>query len=120
MFSWILLSTPVPRRRKAWALLIAIGVDTLRLILLPWFVAGIVSPYDDLLDMATATALLVVLDFRWRLLAGLLIELIPLVESFPTWTAMVLSVPTQRPEPAVAAKPGAPAAIWNAGRQPPP
>ena len=116
MLSRLLLSTPVSRRRKMWALLIDLSADALRLILLPLFVVGIVSPYDDLLDVATAAALLCVLGFRWSLLVGLVIELIPLVESFPTWTALVLSVPIQRSDSAVTAQPQAGTANWNTGR----
>lgn len=98
MMSHYFIRSPVSRRRKMAALLIAMSVDLLRLVLLPVFFAGVISPWDDMLDITTAATLFFVLGPRWQLAMGLLIELIPVIETFPVWTLMVLSLPTANPE----------------------
>lgn len=56
---------------------------------LPTTAAGILSPIHDVLDLATAGALILVLGFRWPLALGLVAEAFPVTSLFPTWLAVV-------------------------------
>lgn len=86
----LLAALKSPRWR--WALLIAAVSDLLgiALALLPFV--------QWLLDAATACALLLVLGFRWLLLAALAVEVVPALEIFPTWTLVVLAMPVATPQ----------------------
>lgn len=88
----------VPPRRKALALAIAVVSDVVQFALLPMFTEGFASPFDVVLDVATALAILLVVGFHFRLVFALALELIPGVDLFPTWTAMVLTLPTEHAE----------------------
>ena len=79
------------------ALAIAGAADLIQLAFIPLFFEGAASPFDDALDAVTAVALLVALGFRWRLAFALAAELVPGVALFPSWTAVVLSVPSAAP-----------------------
>jgi hypothetical protein len=59
--------------------------------------AGIGSIPDAALDAGVAGVLLLVLGFRWRLLFSLALELVPFATLMPSWTAVVLSLPTKPP-----------------------
>ena len=95
-------SLPVSRKRKALALAVATAADLLHIAIFPAFVEGAASPFDDALDAVTAVILLVVLGFSWRLAFALAAELVPGVALFPSWTAVVISVPSA-PAPALPA-----------------
>lgn len=105
----------VSPRRKRIALLVAALADAVQLGLFPVFVEGAVSIPDDALDALVSVLLLVTLGWRWRLAAALALELVPGVALFPTWTALVMTLPSASParlppaDPAAAtAAPGAP------------
>ncbi len=83
-------------RRRAIALAVAGASDLARLAFWPAFVEGAASPVDVALDAATAAAILFIVGFHWRLAIALGAELIPGVDLFPTWTAVVLSLPSKR------------------------
>lgn len=89
---------PVPRRRKAVALGLAVVADLCQIVFFPAFFPGGFSPFDAVLDVATALGLLLVLGFRWRLLAGLVVEAIPGLALFPTWSALVITLPVKEAE----------------------
>jgi hypothetical protein len=91
----------VSRRRKKIALALAGVADLVQLGYFPVFGEGAVSPADDALDAVVAILLLVTLGFQWRLAAALVVELIPGATLFPTWTAVVLSMPTSVDETSV-------------------
>jgi hypothetical protein len=91
------VALPVTRRRKRAALAIAALVDLVQLGLAPLFAEGIWSPLDGLLDLLTAGALVLVLGGSARLAMALALELIPGVALFPTWTAVVATLPSLRP-----------------------
>jgi hypothetical protein len=91
----------VSPRRKAIALFIAGVGDLVQLGWFPVFGEGALSPPDDVLDGVVALLLLVTLGFKWRLAAALALELVPGATLFPTWTAVVLSLPTQKDAPAL-------------------
>jgi hypothetical protein len=83
------------RRRKAVALAIAAAADAAQLALAPVFGEGAGSPFEDALDAGVALALLGVVGFQWRLVAAFAAELVPGMALFPSWTAVVLSMPTE-------------------------
>jgi hypothetical protein len=96
----ILGAPAVSRKRRALALTVALIADALQVVLWPAFAGGVVSPFDDVLDAVVALILLVTLGFSARLALALCMELVPGADMFPTWTAVVLSVPVLEQEPA--------------------
>jgi hypothetical protein len=105
----------VSRRRKRIALAVAALSDVVQLALFPVFAEGATSPFDVALDAATAIAILAIVGFQWRLAIALLAELVPGVDLFPTWTAVVASLPAreeaspEKPGSSAPFEPGAPA-----------
>jgi hypothetical protein len=95
----ILGAPAVSKKRKAIALTAAVLADLLQIVLFPVFGGGAASPFDDALDVAVALTLLLTLGWSGRLALALAIELVPGADLFPSWTAVVLSIPT-REEPA--------------------
>lgn len=87
----------VDPKRKRIALAIAALADVAQVGGFPIFAEGVLSIPDDVLDVVVAVALLFVLGFRWRLVLSLAVELVPGLTLFPTWTAVVLSMPTVAP-----------------------
>ena len=90
-----------PRRT---ALTIALAADALQIVLLPLFGPGVLSPLNDLLDIAVAWMLTRLLGWHWAFLPSLVAELVPGLDLVPTWTLAVLIVTRQqvspsRPEP---------------------
>ena len=93
-----LLGVPVvSKKRKAAALTIAALADVAQIVLFPMFVEGAASPLEDALDAAVALVLLLVLGYSPRLLLAFALELVPGADLFPTWTAVVASVPSAEP-----------------------
>jgi hypothetical protein len=88
----------VDPKRKRIALAIAALADIAQVGGFPIFSEGVLSIPDDVLDAVVALTLVFVLGFRWRLLLTLALELVPGLTLFPTWTAVVLSLPTAAPE----------------------
>ena len=89
------------RRRKMAAIAVAGASDLARVVFAPAFAEGAGSPLDIALDAVTAAIILFLVGFRWRLAIALVAELVPGVALFPTWTAVVLSLPLRSaPEPA--------------------
>ena len=86
---------PVPRKRKLIALGIGGLTDLLEIVVFPLFWQGGASPLDLALDLLTAGALWLILGFKARLLLGFVLELVPGLTLFPTWTALVLSIPSE-------------------------
>lgn len=84
----------VSKTRRNIALAIAGAADLIQIGFFPAFAEGVLSVPDDVLDLVVAIALFITLGWQWRLLAALAVELVPGVALFPSWTAVVLSVPT--------------------------
>jgi hypothetical protein len=84
----------VSSKRKRIALALAGIADLAQMGFFPIFGEGALSIPDDVLDLAIALVLLLILGFRWRLAAALVLELVPGATLFPTWTAVVMSLPT--------------------------
>jgi hypothetical protein len=83
----------VPLKRKRIALALAGIADLVQAGAFPVFAPGAPSPAVDALDAVVVVALTVILGFRWRLLISLAVELLPIATLFPTWTAVVASLP---------------------------
>jgi hypothetical protein len=96
------LITPhaVSPKRKAIALAIAALADVLQLAVFPAFAEGAASPFEDALDLGVAVLLTLILGFHWRLALSFVLELVPGADLFPTWTAVVVSLPVASPAPA--------------------
>ena len=79
-------------RRHLAALAIALAADAVQIGLLPLFMEGAASPWNDALDIAVGAMLLALLGWHVAFLPAFLGELVPLVNLFPTWTAAVVFV----------------------------
>ena len=87
---------PTPRRK--WiAIAVAAVADLVQLGFAPAFVEGALSPFDLVLDVATAIALLGILGWRWRTAIALALELVPGLALFPSWTLVVATLRTAEP-----------------------
>jgi hypothetical protein len=87
------LGRKITPRRKILALAIAAAADAIQVGLFPAFVGGAASVPDDVLDAVVALALIATLGFRWRLVLALLVELVPALALFPSWTLFVATLP---------------------------
>jgi hypothetical protein len=88
-----LLRVPrVTRARVVLALVTAVVADGLQLLLGPvGWVFG-----DQVIDVIAMILTSWVLGFHWLLLPTFVLELIPLVDELPTWTACIIAVITLR------------------------
>lgn len=82
--------SPGPNFRAAMVL--AIVADALQLAIFPLFVAGALSPADDLLDLGIGAVLVYLLGWHWEFLPSFFAELIPGVDLVPFWTLAVANV----------------------------
>ena len=64
----------------------------MQIALAPLFGEGFASPFNNLLDLVVAAALIKLLGFHWALLPALAAEAVPALDLAPTWTAAVLLV----------------------------
>ena len=85
----------VSRKRKLAALLIAGCADLVQGVLFPLVVEGGFSPVEWVVDIAAAIGLLLVVGFKARLAVAFAAELVPGLDLFPTWTALVLTLPVE-------------------------
>ncbi|HVT79048.1 MAG TPA: hypothetical protein VHM90_00205 [Phycisphaerae bacterium] len=74
------------------ALAVAGAVDMLQIAVVPLFLAG--YAIEDFLDVVAAVILVAICGFKWQFAAGFFLELVPVVNIFPTWTALVLTLPS--------------------------
>ena len=82
--------SPGPQFRLA--MLVAIIADALQLVVFPAFVAGALSPADDLLDLGIAATMVRLLGWHWEFLPSFFAKLVPGVDLVPFWTIAVASV----------------------------
>jgi hypothetical protein len=90
----IIARPPVTWRQKRAALIVAGAVDLLQIALLPALLPGYVL--DTFLDVVAAVVLAGVCGFKWQFAAAFGLELLPIVDVFPTWTAVVMTLPVAR------------------------
>lgn len=91
-----------PRLRAA--MIVAIVADLLQLVVFPMFVAGAMSPAEDMLDLGVAGALSYLLGWHWEFLPSALAKLVPGVDLVPLWTIAVANVYRKSKQIAVAAE----------------
>ncbi len=94
MFS-IIPKPPISRRQKRMALMVAGFVDFLQIAVFPLFFEGGFSPFDDALDITAAIALMAICGFRWQFVVAFCMELVPVLDILPTWTAVALLLPAE-------------------------
>jgi hypothetical protein len=82
--------SPGTRMKAAFAL--AILADLVQLIVFPLFIEGAASPTDDLLDLAMAGLMTLLLGWHWEFLPSFLGKLVPGVDFVPLWTLAVANV----------------------------
>jgi hypothetical protein len=90
------LGAAIKTHRVLLARLLALAVDAVQLGLFPIFSEGFFSPANDALDLATGVALSALLGWHWGFLPVLGIEALPVVDEFPTWSALVFFL-TRKP-----------------------
>lgn len=110
----------ISKKRKLVALLIAGCADLLQGVLLPLVIEGGFSPVEWAVDIATAVALLLTVGFKARLALAFTTELIPGLDLFPTWVALVLTLPVEEAVPPARSPSGAiePEVLPPEGREP--
>jgi len=84
-----------PRDRRA-ALAIAFVADAIQLALMPLFGAGWIAPTSDALDVLVAFLLIRRLGWHVAFVPSFVVEILPIVDLFPTWTAAAWFVGRQR------------------------
>jgi hypothetical protein len=82
--------SPGPNFRAA--MLLAIVADALQLVVFPLFVAGALSPADDVLDLGVGAIMVHLLGWHWEFLPSFLAKLVPGVDLVPFWTLAVANV----------------------------
>jgi hypothetical protein len=82
--------SPGPSFRTAMVL--AIVADALQIVIFPAFVAGAISPADDVLDLGIAAMMVHLLGWHWEFLPSFLAKLVPGVDLVPFWTLAVANV----------------------------
>ena len=84
-----LFTAPIlTRRRIALALVLVALADALQIILGPagWFF------FDEIIDVLTMIAMTLLVGFHPLLLPTFIIEIVPVVDMLPTWTACAAAV----------------------------
>lgn len=84
-----------PRERRS-ALAIAVVADAIQLAVMPLFGAGWIAPVSDALDVVVAFLLIRRLGWHMAFLPSFVVEILPIVDLFPTWTAAAWFVGRQR------------------------
>ncbi len=73
-------------------MILAIVADALQIAVFPLFVAGAVSPADDVLDFGIGAAMVYLLGWHWEFMPSLIAKLVPGVDLVPLWTLAVANV----------------------------
>lgn len=73
-------------------MMLAVIADALQIVVFPLFVAGALSPADDVLDFGIAAVLVHLLGWHWEFLPSFFAKLVPGVDLVPFWTIAVANV----------------------------
>jgi hypothetical protein len=84
-----LRDTPSSGRIRA-ARIIAVVADLVQIGFLPAFAEGFLSPVNDILDVAVAVTMVILVGWHWAFLPSIVSKLVPVWDLVPTWTAAVL------------------------------
>jgi len=93
-----------PRFRAA--MILAIIADALQIAVFPLFVAGALSPADDVLDFGVGALMVHLLGWHWEFLPSFFAKLVPGVDLVPFWTMAVANVYRKSKRIAVEAEEG--------------
>ena len=86
------------------AMIVAIIADALQLAVFPMFVAGALSPADDVLDFGVGALMVHLLGWHWEFLPSFFAKLVPGVDLVPFWTLAVANVYRKTKRMAVSAE----------------
>ena len=76
--------------KRIWlARALALLVDGVQIVLLPFVMGGAISPIDDVLDVVVAIVLVALLGWHWAFIPAFVTELFPMIDLAPTWTLAV-------------------------------
>ena len=89
---------PVTSRTRT-ALIIAIAADAIQLALVPLFGAGVLSPFNNVLDVVIGLVMVRLIGWHFAFLPTFVAELVPGLDLFPSWTAAVWFVTRRRDPP---------------------
>src|ERR1700736_6961400 len=81
-----------PGSRFRAAMILAVVADALQIVVFPVFVAGAVSPADDILDLGIGALMVHLLGWHWAFLPSFLAKLVPGADLVPFWTMAVANV----------------------------
>ncbi len=73
-------------------MILAVAADALQIFVFPVFAEGVLSPADDVLDIAIAAVLVHLLGWHWEFLPTFAAKLVPGVDLVPFWTLSVVNV----------------------------
>ena len=82
--------SPGPQFMKAMVL--AVAADALQILIFPAFVAGAISPAEDVLDFGVGAIMVSLLGWHWEFLPSFLAKLVPGIDLVPFWTIAVANV----------------------------
>jgi hypothetical protein len=85
-----IIVSPGPQFRTA--MFLAMVADALQLAVFPLFVAGALSPADDVFDIAVGALMVQLLGWHWEFLPSFFAKLVPGVDLVPFWTIAVANV----------------------------
>lgn len=77
-----------PKRIRA-ARYVAAGVDLLQIALLPTFFPAAISGANNVIDVIAAVVLIALAGWHWAFLPTFMIEMVPMADLAPTWSAAV-------------------------------
>lgn len=66
---------------------VAIAADFLQIVVFPVFAGGAASIVNDILDVAVAVTMSLLVGWHWAFLPSFMAELVPFFDLVPTWTA---------------------------------
>ena len=74
------------------AMILAIIADALQIFVFPAFIAGALSPAEDVLDFGVGALMVNLLGWHWEFLPSFFAKLVPGVDLVPFWTLAVANV----------------------------
>src|SRR6202166_3815060 len=74
------------------AMILAIIADALQIVVFPAFIAGALSPAEDVLDFGVGALMVNLLGWHWEFLPSFFAKLVPGVDLVPFWTLAVANV----------------------------
>jgi hypothetical protein len=88
---------PTAGRVRA-ARILGMTADFVQIGLLPLFSPGWLSPLNDALDVVVGGAMVALVGWHWAFVPAFFVELIPVFDLVPSWTAAVLIATRNAPE----------------------